>query len=146
MTRSQRMKVVQNHQQDKANKAAQVAVNSRNVLDVQHERLNQLAAYRNEYWQKFSASGGMNTARLQDFRQFITRLDGAIEQQRQVVERAEMECRERQDEWLHERTREKVIGTAVEKIAKQEHVAKEKHEQKMQDEFSQKLHTYQRRG
>ena len=145
MTRSQRMKVVQNHQQEKATKAAQVAVSSRSALEVQHERLNQLAAYRDEYWQKYSASGGMNTARLQDFRQFISRLDGAIEQQRQVVEQAEVECREKQDEWLYERTREKVIGTAVEKMAKQEHVDKEKIEQKQQDEFSQKLHAYQRR-
>ena len=104
MTRSERMKVVQNHQQDKANKAAQVAVNSRNQLDVQNERLTQLASYREEYWQKYAASGGMNTARLQDFRSFITRLDGAIEQQRNVVAQAEVECRNKQDEWLHERT------------------------------------------
>lgn len=145
MTRSQRMKVVQNHQQEKATKAAQVAVSSRNALEVQNERLSQLATYRDEYWQKYSAGGGMNTARLQDFRQFITRLDGAIEQQRQVVERAEMECRDKQDQWLFERTREKVIGTAVDKIAKQESVAKEKKEQKQQDEFSQKIHHYQRR-
>ena len=139
MTRSERMKVVQNHQQDKANKAAQVAVNSRNQLDVQNERLTQLASYREEYWQKYAASGGMNTARLQDFRSFITRLDGAIEQQRNVVAQAEVECRNKQDEWLHERTREKAIGSAVDKIAHQEQVEKNRKEQKALDEFGMKV-------
>jgi flagellar FliJ protein len=107
---------------------------------MQCEKLEQLAAYRDEYWQRYSSPKGavFSVARLQDFRTFINRLDQAIEQQRQVVEHARNDSEEKKSQWLYERTREKAIGTVVEKFSVQEQKEFDRKEQKVADEFSQR--------
>lgn len=140
MARSDRMRVVQNHQQDKADKAGAVVVESRSALEIQTERLAQLSAYRDDYWERYCKPQGasLNVSLLQDFRSFIDRLDQAIEQQRLVVARAESDCENKQEKWMHERSREKAIGSVVEKFCVQEQSEQDRRDQKQSDEFSQR--------
>ncbi len=135
------MKVVQNYAQSNTGKTAKIAVSSRQTLEEHSTRLDQLANYRNEYWQNLSSQGinNLNSVRLQDYRLFISRLDQAIDQQKDLVVQAEAECVSCTENWNKARVREKSIDTVVDKLQKKESQNKEKTEQKQMDEMGQKI-------
>ncbi|THB65246.1 MAG: flagellar export protein FliJ [Gammaproteobacteria bacterium] len=141
MNKTKRMKVVQNYTKDCSCKAAKVVANSRKALDIQQERLEQLANYREEYWRNLAAGGSatMNAARLQDFRLFLSRLDKAIEQQRNMVDDAnQCYCRDNA-EWNRAMVRERSIDCVVEKMELRDRKHQDKQEQKSMDEMGQKI-------
>ncbi len=141
MTRSNRMKVVHNYAQTKETEAATVASSSRNAFEQQKDRLNQLHDYRQEYWTKLSNSKSthFNAASLQDYRIFISRIDQAIEQQKQVVNTAEKDHEVKQQDWMQKRTKSKAIETVVTNLEEKERKHAQKVEQNTMDEQGQKI-------
>ena len=141
MTRSSRMKVVHNYAQTKETEAATMASSSRTAVEQQKDRLTQLHDYRHEYWSKLvnSQSTRFNAASLQDYRIFISRIDQAIEQQKQVVNTAEQDHHVKQQDWMQKRTKAKAIETVVTNLEEKERKHAQKVEQKAMDEQGQKI-------
>ncbi len=138
MTRSKRIEPVVKLAENRENDAARALGESMQQLERQEQRLLELTSYRDEYARRFEshAGGGMEPARLRDFRAFLAQLNQAIDQQRAVVEKARRDSEQQRRLWLGEHTRAKALDKVVERYRREEHHEAERREQKLLDEFA----------
>ena len=89
MTRSKRMRPVQQLAQSREQKAVQKLGQSQQHLQAQQAKLEELRAYRDQYARDFEAWGGagLGAIRMQDYRVFLSRLGEAIRQQETAIAR-----------------------------------------------------------
>ena len=85
-------------------------------LESQQKQLDELIAYRAKYEQSYLAATqtGLSVAQVRDFQIFLTRLDNAITQQRQVVQGSNQEKEDSQANWQDARGHSKMINKVVE--------------------------------
>lgn len=102
------------------------------------ERLKLLEGYRAEYLEKFrtAQASGLTPQAWQNYLGFISRLDEAVEQQRQIVLAAEQRTVKGQQEWVEENRQMKALDTLAHRHQTKEMQKENKAEQKMLDEFS----------
>lgn len=104
----------------------------------QKSRLQLLENYRAEYAQKMhdAVQSGISPLMLNNYREFLGRIDEAIEQQRQSVARSEHDTRSGQEHWRQQNRQLKAIDTLAQRHDARERHAESKRDQKNQDEFS----------
>lgn len=130
----QRLK--RHHERDAARRLGE----DQRALDAQRTQLDELLHYRQDYLQRYQqvlASGRLGGQPLQEYRVFLERLDQAIAQQRQAIERGEQACVRSRDLWLTTRTDVKVIDKVVERRRLSLEQERLKREQGESDERSQ---------
>jgi flagellar FliJ protein len=138
MVRSKRIQPIvdlaENRQMDAARKLGQ----SRKVLERHQQRLTELVAYREEYSRHFDQGfkGGMGVMKLNEYRSFLSRLDEAIGQQRELVEQARRDCDHSRQGWLQTRTRSQALDKVKERYLGEERREAERVEQKITDEHA----------
>lgn len=147
MNRSRRMEPVARVTEDREQKAALVLAEGQQELGEQQLRLDELHDYRREYAQRLQQQGvaGLRATELQDFRNFLDRLDNAIRQQERMVERQRHEVERRRQLWLDARTRCRAMGKVLERYRSEEDRAEERREQAENDEHA-RLNALRRRG
>ena len=100
MTRSKRMDPVLRVAEHRERNAARLLGESRQRLEQQRQRLQELLDYREEYSRRFqqTGSGGMDMKQLHEYRAFLGRLNDAVAHQHKTVAKAEAEVERRHRE------------------------------------------------
>lgn len=139
MKRSRRLepvvKVAENHEQE----AAKALGESQTALTQAQQRLSELEHYREEYLKRFHSAGavGMSAAQMADYRLFLANLDGAIEEQGRVVERAAAVVEQHRQAWFSRRGKVKVLDNVVARYQADERREADRKEQGDQDDRTQ---------
>ena len=101
-------------------------------------KFDMLEQYRAEYAQRFqqAAGNGMTPREWHNYREFLSRLDEAIDVQRKVVNQQALNTAAGQQVWQQQRTKLKAIDTLSARHYSNENALESKRIQKTQDEFA----------
>jgi flagellar FliJ protein len=102
------------------------------------QKLDALLQYRKDYQLKFQeeAQKGMAPADMKNFQDFIGRLDQAIQQQQNVMEKAKVGVQTGRNELLDTTRKMKSFDTLAQRHADAEKKLEAKSEQRTQDEYT----------
>jgi len=141
-SRSKRLQPVARIAKDKEKKESLSVAAARSELEVHENKLKELLTYKEEYLIDFNrrAQRGVSGAQIAQYRQFIVRLDDAVEQQQQQVIQCKAKLQQLLNQWQQARGRVKALDTVIDKAQEQERYANNKKEQNMADEMSQQAH------
>jgi flagellar FliJ protein len=108
------------------------------------QKLDALQQYRKDYQVKFQeeARNGMAPAEMQNFQDFIARLDQAIQQQTGVMEKTQAGVQTGRDELLSTTRKMKSFDTLAQRHVDAEKKLEAKAEQRTQDEHTGRLAAY----
>lgn len=137
MTRSKRMQSVVEVTANSERESARVLAELQKRVLAAEQRYQELIRYRDDYTQQFASGGSLSVARLQDYRIFLGRLNQAVEQQQQLVERAQQDCAKQRQRWMAIHTRVQALGKVVTRYRDEERSDNERREQKDSDAQSQ---------
>ncbi|WP_444994881.1 flagellar export protein FliJ [Aliikangiella sp. IMCC44359] len=138
MVRSKRLKpisqIAQNNEKIAAKEFGQTLEAQRN----EEQKLEKLELYRKEYLADMETKirQGINGTGLQQYHQFLSKLDLAISQQKDVLVRCGQELEASQGKWNHQRNHAKTIKQVMGKIAQKEQQVIDKKEANRADEMS----------
>ncbi len=95
--------------------AARELGEKRRHLDEQEARLRELQTHRERYRRELQQAGsrGLGVRQLNEYRQFLSRLDQAIAQQQQMLLGSRQAFQQSQAAWLERRKDVKAIGKLV---------------------------------
>jgi flagellar FliJ protein len=101
-------------------------------------KLEMLLQYRQEYMDQMQMQmqGGLQSAQLRNFQNFIGTLDGAIEQQRALTQQADSRLMHGKTDWQSSKRRLSSFDTLVERVRQQDLQILNKKEQRDSDERS----------
>jgi flagellar FliJ protein len=106
--------------------------------DTARQKLEMLVDYRREYDNRLaqSATGGIDTLKLRSYRQFLTNLQRAIEQQTELLVQAQQRVAQVQAQWRDEQRQVDSFRILDERRAMEATRASDRREQKLIDEFA----------
>lgn len=124
------------HQQNDA-AARKLGQLNRQELSAQ-ARLSALQEYRRDYQQQFETAekNGISPADMRNFQQFIDRLDQAIRQQQQEIDKAHSSVQKGRHDLLDSTRKMKSFETLVQRHVESERKVEARSEQRLQDEQS----------
>lgn len=101
-------------------------------------RLSALQEYRRDYRQQFETAekNGISPADMRNFQQFIDRLDQAIRQQQQEIDKAHSSVQKGRHELLDSTRKMKSFDTLAQRHIESERKVEARSEQRLQDEQS----------
>lgn len=104
----------------------------------QRNRLLMLEQYRDEYAQRLrdARADGVTRRILDNYQDFLARIDEAISQQSIIVNDSERSTKAGQEHWRKQNTRLKAIDTLSQRHDARERYREGRQEQKLLDEFS----------
>jgi flagellar FliJ protein len=139
MKRSQRLEPVIKVARDREQKAAQAVGESRRLLAENESKLAELIAYHQEYSKRYEDNGrdGMEINRLNEFRQFLARLNDAIDNQRALIKLKQSELDEKNDMWRQTRVKHKSIDNIATRHRTNELHQEDRRQQDESDDRSQ---------
>lgn len=110
--------------------------NAQQQLAAAEAKLAELRAYQGEYLGAFRrrAENGTSIRALRDFQAFLARLDQALRQQEQAVEKARELAAGSRRNWQGAAQKVKALGAVVQRWEKAEDQAADKRDQKDSDE------------
>ncbi|MEW6444896.1 MAG: flagellar export protein FliJ [Pseudomonadota bacterium] len=140
--RQQRLERLGEFARQEEDKAARLMAEARARLDEQEQRLALLENYQREYAARLSFNTGASAGvfALQNYRAFMARIEEAVVQQRQSVERAAREHAHTVQTWNEQRTRTRGLDKVGEKLATTMAREQNSRDQRAQDEFAGRLH------
>lgn len=140
MKRADRLEPVQKIVDDTERRLAEHYAAAERLLGSCEQKLQELHAYRDDYTQGFArrAGGGMGARDLVDYQAFMTRLNEAIKQQAQVVQRARHESEQQRQRWQAAAQRAKALGHVIERWHQEERHQSDRREQNESDERAQR--------
>lgn len=102
------------------------------------QRLDLLLQYRGEYHALFldAAAKGLDPHRWHNYRQFLARLDEAVEQARQMASAARQRTAAGQKDWLDKRGKVKAFDTLAQRFRARIAYEESRHGQKQADEHA----------
>ena len=132
MNRSERLQPISKIRKQQERNAGRQHGESIRQAELHKKQLNELIDYRDQYSKTFKLAGesGLFAIQLLEYRLFISRLDDAINQQKQHVVNGDTRCEASQKEWMQRRNSSKMIDKVVESRQQAEHNEQEKREQK----------------
>lgn len=140
MTRTKRLRPVQDVVENAEKRAAQtLAVHERRVQEAEN-KLQELTRYRGEYESQFTqrAGGGMGVLELRDYQAFLARLTDAMRQQQSVVHRMRADRDAERLRWQDAARRVKAIDHVVTTWQTEERQLADRREQRDTDERGQR--------
>ena len=140
--KSARLKPVEQLAEKKVKSATEDMITARNTHQTHEQKLKELVRYRFEYIEQYQSKAkiGIQSSQLQQYQQFISQLDVAIQQQKIVVTQAVTELDQSQESWRDKNSHKQAINKAVSRFKKQEHRLEEKNEQASLDERNTQVH------
>lgn len=139
MTRSKRMQSVVEVTANREREAARRLGDAQKRVEAAEQRLQELLLYRDDYTQQFANGASLTAARLQDYRIFLGRLNQAVDQQLQLLERARQDCEAQRRRWMDIHTRTQALDKVVSRYRDEERSDNERREQKESDQHTQNL-------
>jgi flagellar protein FliJ len=109
-----------------------------------HQKLETLKAYRDEYLNRFNAAArsGLAPDAWRNYSAFICRIDEAIEQQCSQLQKAKGQTALGQQAWLAQRNKVKAFDTLSERHHEKQRYGQIKKEQHFSDELSARRFTH----
>ena len=146
--KSARLKPVAQLADKQATSATEQMVSARNNHQEHEVKLKELINYRFEYLESYQtkAKTGMQAGQMQQYQQFISKLDIAIEQQRIVVSQSTEVLVQSQTHWQKKNSHKNAIDNAVTRFKKQEYKVEEKIEQAATDERNTQMHNLKKKS
>jgi flagellar FliJ protein len=140
MNRADRLEPVQKIVDDTERRLAEHFASAERLLHASENKLKELSSYRDDYTKGFArrAGGGMGARELVDYQAFMSRLNEAIKQQGQVVDRARNECETQRKRWQDAAKRAKALGNVIDRWQQDEVNAANKRDQRETDERAQR--------
>ena len=138
MARSQ-MQMVSDWEKEKEEKAAQNFQLAQKYVNDQRVRLQGLEQYRTEYFRTIQNRGkqeGFEARSLNQHLGFVTKLDRACEQQRQIIHNAVLAADQRKESWLKQMQKSRAVEMLLDKQRLQAEKKAAKEEQAMMDEVA----------
>ncbi len=122
--------------------AARRLRHSRERLESQYQRLQELLEYQAEYERTFqdTMKKGMDASNMHEYQRFLHNLNQAIEQQQQYVEVADQEHRSSRQKWLNRHCLKSAVNKVADRCRSEEDYAQNKREQKENDERCHRMH------
>lgn len=141
MRRADRLEPVQKIVDDTERRLAEHFAAAERLVAACEQKLNELCGYRDDYTKGFAqrAGGGMGARELVDYQAFMTRLNDAVKQQAQIVERAKADREVQRKHWQDAAKRAKALNVVVENWTQEERRALDKREQREIDERAQRV-------
>lgn len=139
MTKSKRMEPVARVAEQRERKAAVEMAEFRRFLEGQQAKLDDLNNYRAEYARTFEQAGrgGMDAARMADYRRILARLSDAIIYQEQRLASLQGEYEQVRRRWTDTRTRTAALDKVMERYREEERRDGDRREQGESDERAQ---------
>jgi flagellar FliJ protein len=140
MTKSKRMQPVARVADQRERQAAVEMAEFRRFLDAQQAKLDELNNYRNDYARHFEEAGrgGMDAARMADYRRILARLNDAIAYQEQRLAGLHNDYVRVRQRWTDTRTRAAALEKVMERYREEEQRAGDRREQGESDERAQR--------
>lgn len=138
MSKSKRLTPIKQLAQDKEKDAARAFGQSLEQNKLEASKLQQLMQYRSEYLTQMEEKikQGISGASLQQYHQFLNKLDTAVKQQQEVIERSKKQLEVKQEHWQDKRSKAKAISQAMNNMQAKEKRAQDKKDATQQDEMS----------
>lgn len=138
MNPSQRLKPIKKLADNKEKTAAQTLGKSVQNQTQQQQKLAQLISYRREYVENMSynTQQGMSGEKLQQYHQFLSKLDTAIKHQETVVSSSSQSVDQSRQTWKQDNSRANAIGKVMTNMKNKETIQKDKRESARIDEMS----------
>ena len=139
MTKSKRMEPVAKVADQRERQAAVEMAEFRRFLDAQQAKLDELNTYRADYARHFETAGrgGMDAARMADFRRILARLNEAIVYQEQRLASLHNDYEQVRRRWTDTRTRAAALDKVMERYREEERREGDRREQGESDERAQ---------
>lgn len=139
MKKSSKLQPVAKISKQQEKNAARIHGDTLRQAEQQKKQLDELIDYRNQYLKAFQsvAESGLSAIQMRDYRLFISRLDMAIEQQRQYVAHGQKQCKDSHEKWIDKRSRRKMIDKVVESRQRIEKASSDRREQKELEDITQ---------
>jgi len=143
MTKSDRLKPIQKIADKKERKAATAFGKTLKARNEVKKRLEDLQVYHKEYLDRFAVASqkGINVVQIQEYQSFIAKLELAIEEQKRALENSQHTCDDSKHEWQGTYSKSKAMETAVDRLQASEKKDKERIEQSISDDRSQRKRT-----
>jgi flagellar FliJ protein len=113
----------------------ELAGRARRSLDEQRKRLGELHAFRQNYASRSTAATVVRAAHMQDYHNFLGRLDVAIKAQQQIVHDYEQRAEVHRQRWLLKRRRLESFERVLEKYRAEDRLHESRLEQKRLDDM-----------
>lgn len=141
MSRAKRIEPVQDLVEDAERRLAMSVAGFEKRVTEAETKLQELERYRLEYQQQFAqrAGKGMGATDLRDYQAFLARLDEAIRQQKQVVERVRLDRDAEKRNWQKAAIKAKALDHVVDKWRAEERRQQDQREQRDSDERGQRV-------
>jgi flagellar FliJ protein len=141
MKRADRLEPVQKIVDDTERRLAEHFAAAERLVTACGQKLEELCGYRDDYTQGFArrAGAGMGARELLDYQAFMVRLNDAISQQTQVVERAKTDRDVQRKCWQEAAQRAKALGHVIDNWALEERRSLDRSEQRETDERAQRV-------
>lgn len=136
MTKSDRVKPIVKIALNREREAARIFAESQRVLQESEQRLAEVRRYREEYLENYQARGrgGMSAQQMRTYRNFLQKLDTAVEQQEQSVQLARSEFAQQKLHWMEKHLRTQALDNMRTRYITQEQRDAQRTEQKESDE------------
>ena len=136
MTKSDRARPIVKLAQNREDAAARIFADSQRVLQERELRLAEVCRYRCEYLENYQTRSrtGMSAQQLRTYRNFLHKLDMAVEQQEQLVQIAQYELEQQQAHWKEKHVRTQALDNMRARYVGQERREAQRGEQKESDE------------
>lgn len=143
MKKSQRLEPVIKVAKNSEERAAKALCESRDMLEKNEAKLAELLAYQQEYTKRYEDVGrnGMQINRINEFRQFLVKLNEAISNQREIIRLKQSELDNKNDIWVKTRVKHKSIDKIVSRHRSNEQRGEDRKEQAETDDRSQHVKT-----
>lgn len=140
MTASRRFRPVQQVTEQRERKAASnlaERMRSRQQAEAQLQSLND---YYQDYLLRFNETvrNGVGVARMLEFQRFLDKLELAINEQKETVRQAQLDCDSAKGTWREKHTRSRVMDSVMERLHEEERRSDSKREQALLDEQNQR--------
>lgn len=137
---SDRFKPIHKIASQKERKAATALGESIKQRDSAEQRLAELQQYHDEYLQRFAnaARNGLPSNQIVEYQVFISKLETAIEQQKEIVARSQHDFDSSKQDWRGRYTKTKAMENAIDRMRSAERKDQDKKEQAAADDRSQR--------
>jgi flagellar protein FliJ len=130
-SRSDKLQPAVDQAQRRQKDALQRLAEQQQKLAHAEQQLEELKRYRQDY---SLSDGGLTVSALLNRQQFVDRIDQAIVQQGQLIERLQRQMEAARQRWLQAHARENALDSVVERFRKQELQREQRLEQAEVDE------------
>ena len=138
--KSKRMQTILKLAQHEEKAAIEALGESSRNVEANIRQLEELKRYRAEYREQLLQQGesGFSAAKMQQFQQFLYKLDEVIVQQKEQIVVSEQVREQRREAWLDRRTRTNALDKVTQRYQVSEAQEEQRRDQKESDEMAQR--------